>query len=51
VRERESGSCMSHTRKVRKAANITVTTRMEKVMESLSWASLATGFSSTKPKN
>jgi hypothetical protein len=40
------GSCISHTRKARKAANIIVTNKMETVMDSLNRASLATEFSS-----
>jgi len=42
VRERRRESCMSQTRKARKAENMTVTTRIETVMESLNRASLAT---------
>ncbi len=50
VREENSGICISSTRKVRKTANITVTNKIVKVMESLNRTSLATNFSSTKPR-
>ena len=50
VREKIRGSCISNIRAPKKAANITVISRMETVMESLSRASLAITFSSLKLK-
>jgi len=48
VREKMSGSRIRSIRAIKKAANIMVTSRMETIMESLSWASLAMALSSPK---